>query len=144
MDLIKDIKQKRARRRRKQPVRRSVFTHISGLVRRHGLGESFLESLDNVDDYLAGENLKFSRVRVKIPMESPLFSLATEDDYIVAMSIISKIDNSYLMFAHSPEEILLCSPLYRLNSSLPPEKLMRYHFETLFLHERAKADNMKT
>ena len=25
-----------------------------------------------------------------------------------------------------------------------PEKLMRYHFETLFLHERAKIDHMKT
>ena len=140
MDLLKDIKQKRAKQRRKQPMGRNAFNHVSGLVKRHGLDKSFLDILVNVEDYIARENLKFSRVRVKMPMESPLFSLATEDDYAVTMSIISKVENSYLMFAHSPEEILLCSPLYRLNPSLPPEKLMRYHFETLFLHERAKAN----
>jgi len=144
MDLLKDIKRKRAKQRRKQPIAGNVFNNISRIVRQHDLGESFLGVLDNVEDYLSGENLKFSRVRVKTPMQSPLFSLTTEDEYAVTMSIISKVDNSYLMFAHSPEEILLCRPLYRLNPSLPPEKLMRYHFETLFLHERAKVDNMKT
>jgi hypothetical protein len=138
MDLKKDIKNKRAKQRIKQPMGQNVFNHIGALVRQHGLSENFLKVLDNVEDYLAGEDLKFSRVRIKIPMESPLFSLVNEEDYAVTMSIISKVDNAYLMFAHSPEEILLCRPLYRLNPLLSPEKLMRYHFETLFLHERAK------
>ena len=74
-------------------------------------------------------------------MESSLFALATKDEYAITMSIIDKVDNAYLKFANSPEEILLCGPLYRLNPSLTNQKLMRYHFETLLLHERAKAFN---
>ena len=77
-------------------------------------------------------------------MEKLYFLWQLKVEYFLIMSIISKVDNSYLKFAHSPEEILLCRPLYRLNPALAPEKLMRYHFETLYLHERAKAKNMKT
>ena len=142
MDLLKNIKRKRAKQRKKQPIRRDVFNHISGLVRWYGLKESFLSVLDNAEDQLPRENSKLSRrVRLKTPMESPLFSLTTKDQYSLTMSILSRVDNPYLKFAHSPEEILLCGPLYRLNPSIGPEKLIRYHFETLFLHERAKAYN---
>jgi len=139
MGLLHHIKRKRAKQRRKQPIRRDVFNHISGLVREYGLKESFLSVLENAEDTLSRENLQFTRVRVKTPVERHLFSLAAKDEYSLTMAIISKVDNSYLRFAHSPEEILLCRPLYRLNPALGPEKLMRYHFETLFLHERAKA-----
>lgn len=144
MVLLKDIKQKRAKKRQKKPVKRDVFNQISGLVRWYGLKENFLDVLDKVEDYLSKTNLNYNRVRVKASMESPLFSLVTKDEYALTISIIKKIDNSYLKFTHSPDEILLCGPLYRLNSSLSPEKLMRYHFETLLLHERASTDNMNT
>jgi len=140
MDLLKDIKQKRARQKQKKPFRRDVFNQISGIVKQYGLKESFLSILDNVEDDLSEENLKFRRVRLKTPMESPLFSLATKDEYALTMSIIGKVDNAYLKFANSPEEILLCGSLYRLNPLLTNQKLMRYHFETLLLHERAKAN----
>jgi hypothetical protein len=143
MDLLKDIKQKRVKQRQKQPFRRDVFNHISGLVRWYGLQESFLDVLENVEDYLANNNLNDNRVRVKASMESPLFSLVTKEEYALTMSIIKKNDNPYLKFAHSPDEILLCGPLYRLYPSLSPEKLTRYHFETLFLHEHVKANNIK-
>ncbi len=141
MGLLKDIKHKRAKQRQKMPLRQDVFNQISSLVKRYGIKESFLDILDNIDDYPSGENLKLARVRLKAPMEGALFSLATKDEYALTMSIIAKINNSYLRFAHSPEEILLCKPLYCLNPSLSPEKLGRYHFETLFLHERAKIEN---
>jgi hypothetical protein len=144
MNLLHHIKHKRAKQKRKQPIRRNAFNQISSLVKEYGLKESFLEVLDNFGDYLAGENLQFARVRLKAPMESPLFSLATKDEYALIMSIIDNVNNSYLKFAQSPEEILLCGPLYRLNPTLGPEKLMRYHFETLYLHERAKVKNTKT
>ncbi len=140
MDLLKDIKQKRAKQKQKKPFRRDVFNQISGIVKQYGLKESFLSILDNVEDDLSEENLKFRRVRLKTPMESPLFSLATKDEYALTMSIIGKVDNAYLKFANSPEEILLCGSLYRLNPLLTNQKLMRYHFETLLLHERAKAN----
>ena len=144
MDLLTDIKQKRAKKRQKKPIKRDVFNQISGLVRWYGLKENFLDVLDKVEDYLSKEDLQYTRVRLKTPMERSLFSLVTESEYSLTLSIISKVDNSYLQFAESPEEILLCGPLYGLNPSLSPEKLMRYHFETLLLHERASTDNMNT
>lgn len=140
MDLLKYIKQKRAKQKQKKPFRRNIFNQISSIVKQYGLKESFLSILDKVDDYLPRETLNLTRIRVKAPLESPLFSLVSKDEYLLTMSIISKVDNPYLMFAHSPEEIIWCRPLYRLNPSLDHEKLMRYHFETLYLHEHAKAN----
>ena len=137
MDLLKGIKQKRVKQRQKQPIKRDVFNQISGLVRWYGLKENFLDVLDKVEDYLPKEDLQYTRVRLKTPMERSLFSLVTESEYFLTLSIISKVDNTYLQFAESPEEILLCRPLFRLNPTIDPEKLMRYHFETLLLHERA-------
>ena len=141
MDLLKDIKQKRAKQKQKKTFGRDAFNQISSIVKQYGLNNDFLSILDNVDDYLSRQNFKFSRIRVKTLMENYLFSLATRDEYTVTMSIISKIDNPYLKFAHSPEEIILCEPLYCLNPSLTPEKLIRYHFETLLLHEHIKIKN---
>jgi hypothetical protein len=141
MDLLQDIERKRERQRKKQPIRRDVFKQISGLVKWYGLEESFLDALDKIKDYRARQHSEVLRVRRKSPVEWPLFSLVTEEEYSLTMSIISKVDNSYLGFAQSPGEILLCGPLYRLNPSLSAEKLRRYHFETLLLHERAKMEN---
>ncbi|MEE8431068.1 MAG: hypothetical protein V3S16_07465 [Candidatus Desulfatibia sp.] len=141
MTFLQHIRNERARQRKKKPLKREVFNQICSLVKQYDLKESFLSVLDNVEDDLSAENLKFTRVRLKTPMESSLFSLATKDEYSLTMSIISKVDNAYLKFANSPEEILLCGPLCRLNPSLTNQKLMRYHFETLLLHERAKASN---
>jgi hypothetical protein len=141
MTFLQHIKNERARQRKKKPLKRDVFNQICSLVKQYDLKESFLSVLDNVEDDLSGENLKFNRVKLKTPMERSLFSLATKDEYSLTMSIIGKVDNAYLKFANSPEEILLCGSLYRLNSLLTNEKLMRYHFETLYLHEHAKIKN---
>jgi hypothetical protein len=138
MNLLHHIKRKRAKQKRKQPIRRDVFNQICSLVREYDLNESFLSVLDNVEDDRPGKNLKINRVRLKTPLESSFFALATKDEYSLTMSIIGKVDNAYLKFANSPAEILLCGPLYRLNPALTNQKLMRYHFETLFLHEYAK------
>jgi hypothetical protein len=139
MTFLQHIRNERAQQRKKKPLKRDVFNQICSLVKQYALKESFLNVLDNVEDNLSGENWKLNRVRLKTPMESSLFSLATKDEYALTMSIIDKVDNAYLKFANSPAEILLCGPLYHLNSSLTDQKLMRYHFETLLLHERAKA-----
>ena len=144
MDLLKDIKRKRAKQRQKKPIKRDAYNQISGMVSQYGLEKSFLDALDQVEDYLSTKNLKFARIMLKVPVESPLFSLVTKEEYFLTMSIIKKVDSPYLRFAHSPEEVLLCKPLYRLNPSLTPEKLMRYHFETLYLHERVKVTREKT
>ncbi len=144
MDLLKGIKQKRVKQCLKQPIKRDVFNQISDLVRWYVLKENFLDVLDKVEDYLSKEDLQYTRVRLKTPMERSLFSLVTESEYSLTLSIISKVDNTYIQFAESPEEILLCRPLFLINPTIGPEKLMRYHFETLLLHERASTDNMNT
>lgn len=141
MNLLTHIKRKRNQQKKKQPFKRNVFNKISGIVRQYRLTKSFLDVFDKVEDYLFSKNLNLTRIRVKAPLDSPLFSLAMKDEYLLTMSIINKFDNPYLKFAHSPEEILWSKPLYRLNPSINSEKLMRYHFETLYLHERAKVKN---
>lgn len=144
MNLLTHIKREREQQRKKQTIRQDIFNHVNGLVRQCGLQENFLDLLDKVEDYLSAKNIRLTRIRVKDPVERPLFSLATKDEYFITMSIIKKVDNPYLKFAHSPQEILLCKPLYLLNPSMDSEKLIRYHFETLYLHERTKIKNTET
>ena len=144
MKIAQYIKNERAQHKMKKPFRRDIFNKISGLVRWYGLDDGILKRLDKALDYLPEQKTISGRFRPKIPFEFPLFSLATKEEYHLAMAIIQKIDNSYLQFVQSPEEMLLCQPLYRLNPALSHEQLMQYHFKTLFLNERAKAENMKT
>ena len=144
MDLIGHIKHNRAKQRQKKPIKTDVFNQISGIVRQYGLKESFLDIFDTVEDQFSAENLNLLRIRVKTPVVRSIFSLVAKEEYDFIMSIIHQADTPYLEFAHSPEEILLCKSLYRLNPAISREKLRRYHFETLFLHERAKRNRMET
>jgi hypothetical protein len=141
MDILTHLKSKRKRQRNKAPFKKNVFNNISRVVARYGLEKNFLAALENVDNAFLEKKLNSNRVRVKEALEGPLFSLVSQEEYTLTLSIMHKIDNPYLLFAHSPGEILLCAPLYRLNPTIAPEKLARYHFETLLLHERAKTNN---
>jgi hypothetical protein len=53
---------------------------------------------------------------------------------------MSKVNNPYLEFAQSPDEIAISKTLFDLNPSLGADTLERYHFETLLLCERAKKE----
>lgn len=138
MNLLEHIRHKRTRKRKKQLFEREVFTKISALVRWYGLDENFLKKLDNAKDYPPREKMDFVRVRTKKPFDFPLFSLSSRDEYDLTQALLRKVNNPYLSFAHSPEEILLSGILYRMNAELRPEELRRYHFETLLLYEHAK------
>lgn len=140
MDLVKHIKSERAQKKIKQPFRRTLFNRISGLVKEYALGESFLRSLDNFTDNVLRGSLPLNRPRAKEAFEPPLFSLSTEEQYRVTMAILEKVNNPYLYFVNSPDEILLCAPLFRRNPSLRPDKLARYHFEILLLGELGEQD----
>ena len=131
MTLLQHIRKERARQRSKKPLRRGVFNQISSLVRWYGLEENFLTVIESAEDYLAQTNLELHRFREKMPFEPSLFSLVTAEEYRLTKAIISKVDNPYLQYAHSPEEIFLSQLLYRLNPALPAETLIRNHFETL-------------
>ena len=138
MDILEQIKTDRAHRKKKRPLRPTLFDRISGLVKEYRLGESFLEHLESPEDFLLEKKAEFAEVRKKQPFRVPLFSLTDKKEYIKTLAIIDKISNPYLEFAQSPEEIALSKLLFELNPALGPEKLERHHFETLLLYERAK------
>ena len=138
MDILEQIKTDRAHRKKKRPLRPTLFDRISGLVKEYRLGESFLEHLESPEDFLLEKKAEFAEVRKKQPFRVPLFSLTDKKEYIKTLAIIDKISNPYLEFAQSPEEIALSKLLFDLNPGLGPEKLERHHFETLLLYERAK------
>jgi hypothetical protein len=138
MGILEQIKTDRAHKRKKQPFRSTLFDRISGLVKEYRLGESFLEKLESPEDFLLEKEAEFTQVRKKQPFRIPLFSLPERKEYLQTLAIIDKINNPYLEFAQSPEEIALSKLLFDLNPALGPEKLERYHFETLLLYERAK------
>jgi hypothetical protein len=139
--LIRDIRRKRAKGKQKQPFRQDEFNRVNSIVKQYGLDDTFLSIIDE------GRNSEIRsfqppQVRAKVPISS-LFALATREEYSITMAIMEKITSPYLKFAQSPEEILICDRLYRLNPSIPPKKLMRFHFETLLLHESARTDRKK-
>jgi hypothetical protein len=138
MDLLQHLRKKRAKQRKKQPFGLGVFNITNGLVKAYGLRQSFLDLLDNPEDFLAREHLKSPRIKTKNHLEIPLFSVSTKEEYLLTKAIIEKVNNPYLQFAYSPGEILLCTPLHALNPTLSSGKLRRYHFETLLLCEHAR------
>jgi len=133
MDLLRQIRTGRAEKRTKTPFRRALYTRISGLVRRYGLDEPFLRTLETPGEPHREDGLAAMRLKRKEPYEPPLFSLSTEDEHRVTLAILTRVSNPYLQYATSPDEILVCDSLFRQNPSLHPEKLVCHHFETLLL-----------
>lgn len=140
MALLQRLRTERQQQQRKPPFPRSTFANISALVKEFGLGEDFLSRLDSFRDYLTKESLEDAGVRPKGQLQPPLFSLSTETEYQVTKAIMARVNNPYLHFARSPEEIMLCEPLFKRNPGLTPDKLADYHFETLLLYEFAREE----
>ena len=138
MDILEQIKSDRAQKKKKQPFKSTLFDRISGLVKEYRLEESFLKKCESPEDFLPEREAEFARVRKKQPFRIPLFSLAEQKEYDLTLAIIDKMNNPYLEFAQSPEEIALSRLLFDLNPALGKEKLERCHFETLLLYEKAK------
>jgi hypothetical protein len=137
VDLLRHIRSERAQKKTKQPLSRALFDRINSLVMKYALGETFLERLGNFTDDPLRESVEFDRLKAKAHFEPPLFSLSTQEEYRVSMAIMEKVNNRYLHFVNSPDEILMCGPLFRRNPFLGPDQLARYHFETLLLYELA-------
>lgn len=140
MNLLQKIRSDRVRQRRKQPHERKVFNTVSCIVKEYGLSENFLRLLSQTVDLLSQKRVEFNNIKKKRVAEFPPFSLLSKEEYGVAMAIVGKIDNPYLPFAHSPEEMLLSLPLYEANPLLRPDHLLRHHFETLLQCQHAKEE----
>jgi len=131
MDLLTRLKQSRARP--KEPFRRSSFTVVSALVRRYNLDQQFLDNLKGLS--FEKEWVLSQEPRAKEPGGIPPFSLASAEEYHLTREILAALDNPYLRYASSPEELLHSLALYRLNPGLEPEVLARVHFLTLLARE---------
>jgi hypothetical protein len=140
MDLAQNIRTDRARQKRKQPRARNVFNTVGCIVKEYKLGEDFLKLIDNTDGTFSQRKMELRQVKGKKVLELPPFSLVSQDEYRIAMAITGKLDNPYLQFAHSPEEMLLSARLYEANPSLTSQDLLRYDFETLLLCQCAKGE----
>ena len=136
-DLLDRIRTGRDREKRKRPLERTLFDRVNGLVRAHALDETFVARLAGPAAEALPEDGDLVRARAKEPFVPPLFSLSGEDEYGLTMAILRAVNNPYLPFAASPEEILLCAPLYRSNPRLGSDALARHHFETLLFAEIA-------
>jgi hypothetical protein len=140
MDLLQSIRSHRARQRRKTPHIRGVFDAVCGIVKEYGLRGEFLNLLNKTEAPRSRQEMDFTQAKAKKLMEFPPFSLVSEEEFRLAMTIVGKLDNPYLQFAHSPEEILLSAPLYEANPLLTSADLLRHDFETLLLCQYAKKE----
>jgi hypothetical protein len=140
MDLLEKIKSERAQSKKKRPFKRTLFDKVNGLVRAYTLEESFLSSLEVPEEYLSEAKVEYAQLKKKRSIEFPLFSLSAEEEYRLTTAIMSKVNNPYLEFAQSPDEIAISKLLFALNPSLGADTLERYHFETLLFCERAKGE----
>lgn len=138
MKLLQHIKSDRKEKKKKEPYAPPRFNRIAALVTSYSLDEHFLETLDTFTCELSVADVDPGRIRPKPHLEVPLFALLDRDAYRTAQRIMQSVGSPYIHFANSPEEVLLCDPLFFRNSALPPETLSRRHFETLLLREIAR------
>jgi len=138
--LLKQLQSERARKRAKPPFKPDLFQKILALVREYGLTEDFLAQIDELTGRRWLEEPRYDRIKVKKNLEVPLFALSTPEEYGLTLAIIEKVNNPYLPFANSPEEILLCPALFQCDPAIEAQKLAGHHFHTLLLCRRAEAE----
>lgn len=139
VDFLTEIRRDRLKKRRRQPFQPTLFARISAVVREYRLTEDFVTSLPAREIRLPSD-VDHIISRDRKPLVVPLYALVTEDEYRVTRGILEKVSNPYLAYVQSPEDILFSGPLFGRNSALPPDRLLRWPFETLLLCELAKEE----
>lgn len=138
MSLLQRIRAGRTEKRRRPAFQPTLYARVSGLVKRHGLGDPFLRALEAPGKVPREDEPSAFRLKRKEPYDPPLFSLSTEEEYRVTQVILTSVKNPYLQYATSADEILVCGSLFQQSPSLSPETLVCHHFETLLLAESAR------
>ena len=114
---------------------------VSRIVREYKLGEDFVKALDDATEFLSERKTELRQVKDKRLLDVPPYVLVTQEEYGIVVAILSKLDNPYLRFAHSPEEMLLSVSLYEADPSLASEELLREGFETLHYRRRSNRND---
>ena len=140
MDIRQDIKLDRARQKRKRPCQRTALHTVGCIVKGYRLGDDFLKRLDAPEDGHLGQKAELTELKTKTAFEVPPFCLLSQEQYGLVMVMVAKLDNPYLAFARSPEEMLRSASLYAANPSLEPRDLLHFDFETLLRLERAREE----
>lgn len=106
----------------------------------YGLKGDFLKGLEGIGDRAGRGALGVMRVRPKSRLEVPPYVLVSGDEYRLVREIMERLDNPYLAFARSPEELLLSPELAAKNPALEAAQLLRHDFEVLLLCEEAREE----
>lgn len=139
MSLLQNIRIDHTRRKDKRPYRRSPYAVVSAIVAKFGLNDDFVQGLAIPPEVPGGNAFVHGPFRRKKRLAGPLFSLAERRQYDTARKILEVVNNPYLSFACSPDELSWAGPLFAANPRVRTELLETHHFETLYLAEIAKA-----
>jgi hypothetical protein len=115
MKLKERIREDRSRQKVKESLPETVLTVVAAIVQKFDL-----QALPS-----AGEGGD-GRVEMSPKAEGrlSLFPLLTPEQWRLTRAIAARFDNPYLIFARSPEEIVLSRRLYECNPDLTVETLL--------------------
>ena len=140
MDLRKNIIDDRSRRKTKQNSEEKVFNAVCSIVKAYGLGNDFLKMLDGFEDSSGRQGAGALEVKAKRPLEIPPYCMVPGEAYGLVLDIMGRLDNPYLPFARSPEEMVLSAHLYQCDRSIDARQLLRHDFGTLLLCLNARKE----
>ncbi len=140
MDLREKIRGDRARQRMKRHRQDRVFNTVCVITKNYGLGEEFLKMIESLDRDPGRHPVRALEVRAKQPIEIPPYCMVSAEEYGLVQEIIRRLDNPYLSFARSPEEMVLSARLHNSDPSLDARHLLRHDFRTLLLGLNARKE----
>ncbi len=114
-----------------------VFNTVCSIVKNYGLKEDFLTMIDNLDHDPGRHPLGELEIRAKQSIEIPPYCMVSVEEYGLVLEIINRLDNPYLSFARSSEEMVFSVRLYKSDPSLDARRLVRHDFRTLLLARNA-------
>lgn len=132
MDILKQQREKKDKKE-KEKFRGLTFSRINAIVKEYQLGKEFIEKIDRFleNPFIEG----VFPARAKKNFDPPVFFLSDEEHYRITKEIMKKLQNPYLAYSNSPDEILLSVVLYRLNPCIEESELSKFHFEVLIKRE---------
>ncbi len=133
MGLRDSIRRQRERERTPEVFAPDDFTRVAAILKAFGLdGETFLKRLDEEPVSRTVARALGQGWTRKTPMRFPPFALVAPESFAVLEAVVSRVQSPYLPWAESPEDLLLCRPLYALHPTIAPPRLARYTFAFLY------------
>lgn len=138
MGLRESIRKQRERERTPQVFAPDAFTRVAAILKAFGLdGETFLKRLDEEPVSWTVARALAQGWAKKAPVPLPPFALVDPESFPALEAVVSRVQSPYLPWAESPEDLLLCRPLYALRPTIAPPRLARYSFAFLYRYYAA-------